>query len=332
MLTWPHPRTDWAPILDAAEQVFCKIAHAVTQTEQCLIVCHDANHVAHVHSCLNKANVRPEKVALVIAESNDSWARDHGPITVLCRNEPLLLDFRFNGWGNKFPSDLDNKINRTLSRESIFGAYPMETVDLVLEGGSIEVDGSGTLLTTEACLLAATRNPALTKSELEHKLSAYLGINHFLWLKNGALAGDDTDSHIDTLARFCNPDTIAYSICNNNQDPNYHSLLNMEAELTAFRNARGEPYQLIPLPLPEPIHDENGSQLPATYANFLLINGAVLLPVYNDAADEIARQNLASVFPGRKIICINCLPLIEQHGSLHCVTMQLPQQLKVNQI
>ncbi|MFV1993031.1 MAG: agmatine/peptidylarginine deiminase, partial [Acidiferrobacterales bacterium] len=242
--------------------------------------------------------------------------------------EPLLLDFQFNGWGNKFSSELDNKINRTLSAQNTFGPCPMESIKLVLEGGSIEVDGAGTLLTTESCLLAQTRNPGYTKTDLEIKLSEYLGITKFLWLSQGALTGDDTDGHIDTLARFCDVNTIAYVTCTHQDNPDYESLRKMEAELQAFKNIKGHTYHLIPLPQPTPIYNDTGQQLPATYANFLVINGAVLLPVYNDPNDKIAEENLASAFPGRKIIPVNCLPLIQQHGSLHCVTMQIPAQLQ----
>lgn len=329
MLTWPHDETDWAADLEAVEKVFVEIAKAVVEAEQLIIVRNNADREVHIKAQLKKAGVSSSSVKYVRADSNDSWARDHGPLTVLCQNEPLLLDFQFNGWGNKFPSDLDNQISRTLSTHHAFGSHPMESIKLILEGGSIEVDGSGTLLTTENCLLAPTRNAAITKTELEKKLSEYFGINKFLWLKNGALAGDDTDSHIDTLARFCDVDTIAYTSCENEESPDFDSLQKMEAELKSFTNIKGAPYRLIPLPLPAPIHDNEGNQLPATYANFLVINGAVLMPVYNDPHDKIAEENLASAFPGRKIVPINCLPLIQQHGSLHCVTMQLPEQVLI---
>lgn len=324
MLTWPHGKTDWASELEAVEQVFIEIARAIVEAEQLIIVCNNADHEAHVKALLKQADIMLNRVLCVCADSNDSWARDYGPLTVLCQNEPLLLDFQFNGWGGKFPNELDNKINRILSAQNAFGQHPMESIKLVLEGGSIEVDGSGTLLTTESCLLTDTRNPATTKTELEKKLAAYFGIKKFLWLKNGALAGDDTDGHIDTLARFCDINTIAYTACINQDDPNYDSLQKMEMELQSLTNIKGEPYRLIPLPLPTPIYNDTANQLPATYANFLIINGSVLMPAYSDPADKIAEQNLASAFSGRKIVPVNCLPLIRQHGSLHCVTMQLP--------
>jgi agmatine deiminase len=326
-LTWPHDKTDWGAGLESAEQVFIEITRAVAKTESVFIVCHNHGHQAHIKTCLHKAGVEPVRIRYGIAQSNDSWARDHGPLTVLCQDEALLLDFEFNGWGNKYPCELDNQINRTLSTQNAFGDHPMESIDLVLEGGSIEVDGSGTLLTTRRCLLAQNRNPGLAQTELETRLSDYLGINRFLWLTQGELTGDDTDGHIDTLARFCSIDTIAYVTCNDQDHPDYESLQLMEAELKTFASPRGQSYRLIPLPLPKPIYDDTGKQLPATHANFLIINGAVLVPTYNDPADLVAKQNLASAFPGRKIIAINCLPLIRQHGSLHCITMQFPKQI-----
>jgi agmatine deiminase len=324
LLTWPHPGSDWAPILAEVEPVFTAIAAAIARFETVLVACHDEALRAQVAARLRAAGVPEGRARLYVAPANDTWARDHGPITVLCRNEPTLLDFGFNGWGGKFPHDLDNLITRRLHTQDAFGDAPLESVDLILEGGSIEVDGQGTLLTTERCLLAPTRNPRLTRAQIEKELAERLGITRFLWLKNGYLAGDDTDSHIDTLARLCDPGTIAYVACDDPADEHYAELQTMAAELKAFRSAAGAPYRLVPLPWPRTQYDADGARLPATYANFLIINGAVLVPTYRDPADEAALARLRDCFPGRTVIGIDCLPLIHQHGSLHCVTMQLP--------
>jgi len=323
-LTWPHAASDWAPILNDVEPVFVAIAAAVARFEPVVIACHDAAVRAHVADLLRAARVAETRTRLYIAPANDTWARDHGPITVLCRDEATLLDFGFNGWGGKYPHALDDRITRVLHAQGAFGDTPIERADLILEGGSIEVDGQGTLLTTERCLLAPTRNPHYTRAQIEKTLAELLGITRFLWLKNGYLAGDDTDSHIDTLARLCDPDTIAYVSCDDPDDEHYTELKAMEAELVAFRTARGTPYRLVPLPWPQPKLDADGTRLPATYANFLIVNGAVLVPTYRDPADAMAIERLRGCFPGREIIGIDCLPLIWQHGSLHCVTMQLP--------
>jgi agmatine deiminase len=206
-----------------------------------------------------------------------------------------------------------------------FNSISFETIGLILEGGSIESDGKGTILTTAECLLNPNRNPHLSRQEIEEELLSLLGAEEVLWLENGYLAGDDTDSHIDTLARFAPDDTILYVACDDPDDEHFESLKAMREELETFRTRDDKPYRLLPLPWPQARHDENGQRLPATYANFLVINGAVLVPTYDDPSDATALKIIAKAFPGRKIIGIDCLPLIEQHGSLHCVTMQMPK-------
>jgi agmatine deiminase len=327
MLTWPHEKSDWAPILDRVEPVFTDIARQVARFEKVLIACYDDRHRTHVAKLLKATGVPENRLVFGIAPSNDTWARDHGPITVQCQDEPILLDFGFNGWGGKYAHDLDDGITRALYRQDVFGKSPLQTVNLILEGGSIEVDGSGTLLTTERCLLAPTRNSGVSRVQIEKKLSELLGLNRFLWLKHGYLAGDDTDSHIDTLARLCDARTIAHVVCDDPADEHYGELKAMEAELKNFSAADGRPYRLVPLPWPQPKYDDEGGRMPATYANFLIINGAVLVPTYRDAADPVALERLKTCFPNREIVGIDCLPLVYQHGSLHCVTMQLPASI-----
>lgn len=326
-LTWPHAGSDWAPILAEVEPVFVAIAAAVTRFERLIVACHDQAVRAHVTSLFKAAKLPLERVALYLAPADDTWARDHGPITVLCQNEATLLDFEFNGWGGKYAHNLDNQITRVLYNQGAFGSGPLERIPLILEGGSIEVDGQGTLLSTERCLLSSTRNPHLSRAQIEKQLAELLGITRFLWLQNGYLAGDDTDSHIDTLARLCDPNTIAYVACDDPADEHYAELKAMEVELRAFRTSAGQPYRLVPLPWPRAKFDQDGARLPATYANFLIVNHAVLVPTYRDVADDAALEILRTCFPARSIIGIDCLPLIFQHGSLHCVTMQIPAGL-----
>lgn len=323
-LTWPHAGSDWAPILAEVEPVFVAIAAAVTRFERLIVACHDETVRAHVIHLFKAAKLPLDLISLYLAPANDTWARDHGPITVLCQNQATLLDFEFNGWGGKFSFDLDNRITRVLHAQGAFGSAPLERVPLMLEGGSIEVDGQGSLLTTERCLLSRTRNPNLSRAQIEKQLAELLGITRFLWLQNGYLAGDDTDSHIDTLARLCDVNTIAYVSCDDPADEHYAELKAMEKELRAFRTSMGQPYRLVPLPWPRAKFDADGARLPATYANFLIINGAVLVPTYCDPADDVALKILETCFPKHSIIGIDCLPLIIQHGSLHCVTMQIP--------
>ncbi len=324
MLTWPHAHGDWAPGLGAIEAVYVAIAREISAHERALIICHDEHHRTTVRQQLNTAGADMRHIALHVAASNDTWARDHGPITVNINGEWRLLDFRFNGWGEKYAHALDNTITQRLHMAKAFGRTPIQAIDLVLEGGSIEVDGEGTLLTTTRCLLDPNRNPELDQRELENRLKHWLGVERILWLQHGAIPGDDTDGHIDTLARFCDAHTIAYVTSEQPQDSCYAELKAMAQQLESFRSASGEPYRLVALPSPAPIHDGHGERLPATYANFAIINDAVLVPTYNDAADEQACARLASCFPGRELVTIDARALIQQYGSVHCALMQLP--------
>lgn len=325
ILTWPHPHGDWAPWIESVEPVFCNIAYHVSQNQALIISCYDELHLNHVQNRLETKGCNMVRTSLHIIPSNDSWTRDHGPITVFKDDGLHLMDFQFNGWGKKYESKLDNAITASLFKTGIFGDAEIEEIKLVLEGGSIESDGQGTLLTTSQCLLTPTRNPLLDQKGIEEQLAEVLGIKHFLWLNNGHLQGDDTDSHIDTLARFCDEQTICYVSCDDPADPHYESLQAMEKELKAFRTLEDQPYRLVPLPMAAPVYNKDCTRLPATYANFLIINNAVLLPIYDDAQkNDVAIQTLAECFPSREIIAIDCMPLIEQYGSLHCVTMQIP--------
>ncbi len=324
MLTWPHMHGDWREHLSQVEPVFVEITRVVSRYEQLIISAGDTAHLHHVRDVLQTSGANMRHVHLLQVPSNDTWARDHGPITVLLDGKPCLLDFTFNGWGGKFEADLDNQITQRLHRLGAFGKTPLQTIPFVLEGGSIEADGAGALLTTSRCLLSQTRNPGLSRQAVEARLKEWLGVERVLWLEHGYLAGDDTDSHIDTLARFCNADTICYVACDNPQDGHYTELKLMEHELQQLRTGDGKPYRLVPLPWPQAKYADDGRRLPATYANFLIINGAVLAPTYDDPSDGAALERIRQCFPEREIIGIPCSALIRQYGSLHCVTMQLP--------
>lgn len=319
-LTWPHANTDWAYILADVQACFLQIAREIAQKELLLVVTPEPEEVEKIISpTVNMKNVRFLK-----CETNDTWARDHGAITRIDGDSPTLLDFTFNGWGLKFASDKDNLITRqAVEAHALNGRYENH-LDFVLEGGSFESDGMGTLLTTSACLLSPNRNGSMEKEEIEKYLKSTFHLQQVLWLDHGYLAGDDTDSHIDTLARFCSPDTIAYIKCTDANDEHYEALKKMEEQLQSFRTLSGEPYRLLALPMADEIVVD-GERLPATYANFLIINGAVLYPTYNQPENDLkAKKVLQVAFPNDEIIGIDCCPLIRQHGSLHCVTMQYP--------
>lgn len=322
LLTWPRRDGDFARWFDAVERNFTELAVTLSRHVPVMIVAElDPEGLA---TRLATAGARPGRITIHPVPADDVWARDHGPITVFRDRRPHHLDFTFNGWGGKFDATLDNRITRELAKRGALTA-PVTTLDFVLEGGGIESDGAGTLLTTERCLLAPTRNPGLTKAQIEEKLKGWFGVTRVLWLKRGDLLGDDTDGHIDTIARFCDPGTIAYQACEDRDDAHFEDLAAMAEELRALRDAYGKPYKLIPLPLPTAIHDEDGKRLPAGYANFLITNGAVLVPVYGDALDAEALARLKPAFPGREVVGIDCKPLIHQYGGLHCVTMQIPR-------
>ncbi|GHS98885.1 hypothetical protein FACS189421_08290 [Bacteroidia bacterium] len=321
LLTWPHSHTDWQPILKEVIPCFVAIVKEIICREKLIIVCPS---IPDVKFALGK--VDGSQILFREIPSNDTWARDHGPVSVLFNDNPVIFDFAFNGWGLKFPANLDNQITRQLFQSQIFQPEVgyQSLLNIVLEGGSIESDGESTLLTTSQCLLSVNRNEYKSQEEANNYLKILFDAKQVLWLNHGYLAGDDTDSHIDTLARFCNPETIAYIQCTDENDEHFAELALMEQELKNFRTLQGNPYHLVPLPMAKAVYDD-GERLPATYANFLIINGAVLMPTYQSALDETAKAALQTAFPDREVIGIDCLPLIKQHGSLHCITMQIPQ-------
>ncbi len=323
-LTWPHQDTDWAPILPEITAVYEEMAREISKREGLIIVA--AKGVLSNVQC-SMFNVQCS-IFNVQCPTNDTWARDHGFITVEEGGELVLLDFCFNGWGEKFRADLDNQINRHLyERGSVKGIYE-DHLDFVLEGGSIESDGKGTIFTTECCLMAPHRNQPLTKQQIEERLKLWLGAERIVWLQHGSLIGDDTDGHIDTLVRICPNDTLLYT----GGDDDHPDLALMEQELQQLRTLDGRPYRLLKLPLPRPIYENEkgemgnekcGDRLPATYANYLVINGAVLVPTYDQPdLDTEAQRIISEAFPDREIVGIDCRPVIRQHGSLHCCTMQ----------
>ncbi|MGH8516547.1 MAG: agmatine deiminase family protein, partial [Panacagrimonas sp.] len=303
MLTWPRADGDFARHFAAVEENFVRIAVAISRFESVHI--NYGMEPDALRARLIAAGAQGDRIQIWNVESDDVWARDHGPITVRRDSGWVHLDFGFNGWGGKFEASRDDALTRRLAALGAWRA-PVETQDFVLEGGAIEVDGRGTLLTTERCLLAPTRNPHLDKGGIEAFLKPRLGVNRVLWLKHGDLLGDDTDGHIDTTARFCDAHTIAYQACTDRGDPHFDDLAAMQEELRAFRDADGQPYRLVPLPLPQAIHDdEDGRRLPAGYANFLIINGAVLVPIYDVPQDEPALAALRPCFPDRDVIGID---------------------------
>ena len=322
LIAWPHAGTDWAYMLDEVTACYVEMARAILEDdERLVIVAPDADDVK---APLGQ-DVDWQRISIIELPTNDTWVRDYGPIAVFKDGRTVLTDFTFNAWGMKFAADCDNLVTSRLQARGVFKAPLVNYRDLVLEGGSIETDGNGTVLTTTCCLTAPNRNDALSREQLEQELLDRLGCVKMLWLDHGTLSGDDTDGHIDTLARFAPDGVILYCGCDTPEDEHYEPLMKMEEDLKQMTDAEGNPYHLIKLPLPDAMYDEI-SRLPATYANFLVMNHQVLVPVYGQPENDVkACELIGQAFPGRKIQGIDCRPLICQHGSLHCATMQLPE-------
>lgn len=321
LMAWPHEGTDWCNMLPAARRCVAQIALAVAHEERVLMIGPSSARASAAEAGLDCGNI-----TYLDVPTNDTWTRDYGPISISDSNGTLaLVDYKFNGWGLKYRADLDNMATSRLATGcNAFDAPVVNRLSFVLEGGSIESDGRGTIMTTTRCLLSPNRNGGFNGDEIAHRLCRDLGARRLLWLGHGAIAGDDTDGHIDTLARFAPDDTIVYVGCDDPADANFVPLAQMGRDLEEFRTLAGKPYRLLALPSPRPIYDQCGYQLPATYANFLATATRVLMPAYGqDDRDRMAAHVLEHAFPGRKVVPIDCRALIQQHGSLHCATMQI---------
>ena len=302
VLIYPHEFCDFNKYLQPAQSLYDDLIKTILEYEEVILIKHPLCK-KHIENC-----------RIVELESNDVWARDSIAISLKGGG---YADFIFNGWGNKFESALDNALNSGLEKAGVLEG--VKRYDFVLEGGSIDCNGDGILLTNTQCLLNKNRNPHLSKSEIEERLKSSLGIERILWLNHGFLLGDDTDSHIDTLARFISKDSIAYIKCEDSSDVHYEELKRMEAELEEL--AKRHHLKLVSLPFCK--YQRDGISLPASYVNFLFINNALLVPLYNKPSDEIALEIYKKALPTHKVIGINCEILIRQGGSLHCISMQI---------
>ena len=333
LISWPHAETDWADILDEVTECYVRMAYAIAAHQPLIVLVVEGLDVSSLLEKRLPQAVFSNITFVVVSKTNDTWVRDYGFLTVQSTGGAELMDFRFNGWGGKFKAEHDNAANRLLFETQLLRGHYVDALDFELEGGGIESDGCGTLLTTAECLLNPNRRrqgdavPTPDKAQVEALLKERLGVERILWLHHGYLAGDDTDSHIDTLARLCPNDTIIYVQCTDTADEHYEALAAMEQELQAFRTLEDKPYRLIPVPLPDACYDEE-DRLPATYANFLIMNKVVLVPTYaQPEKDALALKNIQKAFPEREIIGVDCRALIRQHGSLHCATMQFPREV-----
>lgn len=321
-LTWPHADTDWNWILTEIQTLYIELINTITEYENVILSVPNSEAIKGICSQLNTNKF---KCDFYIANNDDTWARDHGPISVYEDSKLSIQDFKFNGWGRKFDASLDNQITGGLFQQQAYPAHTFEKHNFILEGGSIESDGNGCLLTTRQCLMNTNRNASLTQSQIEVYLKDRLGSEKFLWLTHGDLVGDDTDAHIDTLARFAPNNQIIFQGCQDKDDEHYAELSTMKEELAQLTNTADKAFTLIELPWPDALYEDGTShRLPASYANFLFINGAVLLPTYGVKQDEAAIKVMSAALPNHKVIPINCAVVVRQYGSLHCLTMQIP--------
>ena len=325
LVAWPHAGTDWAERLADVEETYIALVAAIARFEDVVICVADDDVETYAEMRLRSNRVDMDRVRFVTVPYDDTWLRDSGPIALRDAGGAYrLLDFRFTGWGGKFEAGDDDRLIERLDAQSLFRDATRTPIDFALEGGAIDTDGAGTLLTTWQCL--HERHPQASREELTEMLAGWLHQDRVLWLDHGYLEGDDTDAHVDTLARFTPGDAIVFQACDDPSDTHHGELAAMADEIAALRTQDGRPYRLFPLPWPRPILDA-GRRLAASYANFLVVNGAVLMPAYGDEADAGAAAVLAQAFPEREIVPVPCRPLIWQNGSLHCITMQLPEGL-----
>jgi agmatine deiminase len=313
ILAFAHKQTDWIDYLEDVRKCTVDMAVAISQYEEVYLLCQDAQEAGSYFRS-------SDNIKFIECDFNDTWMRDCSVLSLKNSSDVLFKGFKFTAWGGKFEADLDNQLKYVLEEKGLY--RKLECFDYILEGGAIESDGEGTIMTTSSCLLNANRNAHATKKSVSEDLAKYLDAKQVLFLDNGYLVGDDTDGHIDTLARFCDEKTIAYVGLPSRDDEHYETFLKMQEELKSFRNIDGEAYDLMALPFVPAMYDD-GERLPATYANFLIINDAVLVPTYGFDTDDSALKIITDIFPNRKVIGIDCRVLVKQHGSLHCMTMQI---------
>ncbi len=318
LLAWPQADSDWSPWLQAIETCYVAMAQAIAPHQRVIILCQDGLHQQHIQSQLPSSDA----ISLYPVPYSDTWIRDYGPITVLDDKQIHHWDFQFNAWGNKYHNQHDNQVNAQLAQQGIL--KNLSPVDFILEGGAIETNGQGDLLMTRSCTFE--RNPNIQERSFAEAMQTHFQIKKIHCLDLPLLDWDDTDGHIDTLARFAGPNEIVYLRSEDAQDPYYSVLVDLEKQLQSLRNQQGKAFHLTPLPMTAARHNKDGQRLPTSYANFLIINDAVLAPTYHDEADEEALNVLAQSFPKRTIIAIDASVLVEQFGSIHCATMQIPKE------
>ncbi|HXE58688.1 MAG TPA: agmatine deiminase family protein [Gemmatimonadales bacterium] len=323
-LSWPHKEASWPGKFEPVPRIFAAMVRVLAAHEEVHVNVAGPDMEADVRCLLATEGADTANVFFHHHPTNDAWCRDHGPMfvqrSVGGRREEAIVDWRFNAWGGKYPPfDLDDLVPTRIGDEL---GIPVFHPGIVMEGGALDVNGCGTVLTTEACLLNPNRNPELDRAEIEQYLKDYLGVVHVLWLGDG-IVGDDTDGHVDDLTRFVDPRTVVTVVEDDPRDENYEPLRGNLARLREMRDQDGEPLRVVTLPMPRPVWYD-GQRLPASYANFYIANGVVLVPTYDPARDPLALETLQRLFPTRRVVGIDCTDLVWGLGAFHCVTQQWP--------
>jgi len=320
-LSWPHDAVTFPDRVEKVEKTYTEIIQAISGSELVNLFMRNAEEEKRISEILKAAGVNLTQVKFWKHNYADVWFRDYGPIFVKnAAGELAITHWIFNAWGSKYATLMPDTIIPKIINEKL--QLPYFTPGIVMEGGSIEVNGLGTLLTSKQCLLNPNRNPTLTQAEIEKKLAENLNITNFIWLEEG-IAGDDTDGHIDDIARFVNPTTVVCTIEKNTKDPNYAILQRNLEILKAAKDQDGKPLEIITLPTP--IVEDSEGRLPASYTNFYIGNTVVLVPIFSDKNDAAALEILQKLFPERKVVGINCRDLVYGLGTLHCISQQQPE-------
>lgn len=327
MLVWPHSNSDWNNQLDDIEKTYIELSRYISRSQKVILVAYDLEHIERIQTLLSHNGIPLDNILLIDIHCNDTWVRDFGPIFITTDNHVKMLDFTFDGWGNKFNHDHDNQFNKRF-KQKLNSDAKLETIDFVLEAGNLDINSQGALLCSSSPINRTNKHGSkMEDGELrstEQKFQQWLGCTHTLWLHDVKLEGDDTDGHIDTLARFCNDEIITYTANNNASDANHNAIEHLNQQLELLKNNNSIIKELVPLPLPQPIF-QNGKQLPASYANFLITNHKLFVPVFNDKQDNYALKIFDDLFPTHEVIDIESTALIKQYGGIHCATMQIPE-------
>ena len=329
VLVWPHRYSDWSSTLDVISATYIELAKVIAEHQHVIIIYYDHEHRDMINTVCAKAECNMDRIRLLQIETNDTWVRDYGPQLLLGNQEYQYVDLEFNAWGEQYPYRLDN-----LFAESLFYHLADQSnctyyrAPIVIEGGNLDFDSNASLLINLACVMRNNPTLKISKDELIEVIKQELSVKRVLGIELDPLLGDDTGGHIDTLARFINDDTIVYAHSQNKNDPNYATLKQLHEQLTQFKTGKGKAYRLVPIN--NPVYDSDISEEdypPASYINFLFINDAVIVPLYDNNKDADALKKFSDLCPDRKVIGVNANALLDQFGSLHCATLHIPEKV-----